>query len=75
MEVWGFDRKQIYDCIIIGAGPGGLQAALYLCRYNRKVLLLDRGGGRTLHSKHIENFLTQPAISGREIIERCIQKI
>src|SRR5512145_2110300 len=59
----------IYDCIIIGAGPGGLQAAIYLGRFNRKVLLIDRGGGRTNHAKHIENFLTQKAISGRDLIE------
>src|SRR4030066_49586 len=49
-------KGKIYDCIIIGAGPGGLQAAIYLCRYNRKVLILDRSGGRTQHAKHIENF-------------------
>ena len=59
---------EIYDCLIIGAGPGGLQAAIYLGRYNRDVMLIDRGGGRTWHAKHIENFLTQRAISGREII-------
>lgn len=59
----------LYDCIIVGAGPGGLQAAIYLGRYNRKVLLIDRGGGRTAHARHIENFLTQKAISGKEIIE------
>lgn len=68
-------ENKIYDCIIIGAGPGGLQAALYLCRYNRKILLLDRGGGRTSHSKHIENFLTQPAISGKEIIEKGLSQV
>lgn len=61
--------EDIYDCIIIGAGPGGLQAAIYLGRYNRKVLLIDRGGGRTQHARHIENFLTQKAISGKELIE------
>jgi len=32
-----------YDCIIAGAGPGGLQAAIHLARYNRPVLLVDRG--------------------------------
>ena len=68
-------EEKIYDCIIIGAGPGGLQAAIYLCRYNRKVLLLDRGGGRTSHSKHIENFLTQTVISGREIIEKGLSQV
>lgn len=61
--------EAICDCIIIGAGPGGLQAAIYLGRYNRKVLLIDRGGGRTMHARLIENFLTRKAISGREIIE------
>ncbi|MEE8401249.1 MAG: NAD(P)/FAD-dependent oxidoreductase [Candidatus Hydrothermarchaeaceae archaeon] len=60
---------KIYDCIIIGAGPGGLQAAIYLGRYNREVLLLDRGGGRTWHARQIENFITQKAISGKEIID------
>jgi thioredoxin reductase len=62
-------EERIYDCIIIGAGPGGLQAAIYLGRYNRDVLLIDRGGGRTWHARRIENFLTQRAISGREMIE------
>jgi len=63
------DGSRPYDCIIIGAGPGGLQAAIYLGRFNRRVLLIDRGGGRTSHAKTIENFLTQKAISGKEIIE------
>ncbi|WP_333656532.1 NAD(P)/FAD-dependent oxidoreductase [Dissulfurispira sp.] len=67
-------EEKIYDCIIIGAGPGGLQAAIYLGRYNRDVILLDRGGGRTRHARHIENFLTQKAISGKEIIEIGIEQ-
>jgi thioredoxin reductase (NADPH) len=61
--------EPVYDCIIIGAGPGGLQAAIYLGRFRRNILLLDRGGGRTAHAKSIENFLTQKAIPGRRIIE------
>jgi thioredoxin reductase (NADPH) len=67
-------ENKVYDCIIIGAGPGGLQGAIYLCRYNRDVLILDRGGGRTQHAKHIENFLTQTAISGRQIIETGLRQ-
>jgi thioredoxin reductase (NADPH) len=64
----------IYDCIIVGAGPGGLQAAIYLGRFNRKVLLIDRTGGRTAHAKSIENFLTQKAIPGSEIVERGLEQ-
>ena len=68
------DTDRLYYCIIIGAGPGGLQAAIYLGRFNRDVLILDRGGGRTAHAKSIENFLTQKAISGREIIELGLEQ-
>ncbi len=68
------DADRLYDCIIIGAGPGGLQAAIYLGRFNRDVLLIDRGGGRTAHAKSIENFLSQKAISGREIIDLGLEQ-
>jgi len=64
----------VYDSIIIGAGPGGLQAAIYLGRYNRNVLLLDRSGGRTWHAPHIENVLTHPDISGSEIVTRGMEQ-
>jgi thioredoxin reductase (NADPH) len=64
----------IYDCIIIGAGPGGLQAAIYLGRYNRDILLIDRGGGRTHHARAIENFLSRRIISGRELLETGIEQ-
>jgi thioredoxin reductase (NADPH) len=67
-------EEKVYDCIIIGAGPGGLQAAIYLGRYNRDVLLIDRGGGRTYHARHIENFLSHKVISGREILETGMEQ-
>lgn len=66
------DKSTVFDCIIIGAGPGGLQAGIYLGRTNRAVLLIDRGGGRTRHAKKIENFLGHPVISGHELIETGI---
>jgi thioredoxin reductase (NADPH) len=68
------DKDRVYDCIIVGAGPGGLQAAIYLGRFNRDVLLIDRGSGRTSHARSIENFLTQKAISGKELIERGLEQ-
>jgi thioredoxin reductase (NADPH) len=61
-------KDKVYDSLRIGAGPGGLQAAIYLGRYNRDVILIDRGGGRTYHARAIENFLSQKVITGKEII-------
>ena len=69
------DSEQVYDCLVIGAGPGGLQAAIHLGRYNRRVLLLDRGGGSTKSAVRIENFLTQDAISGQEIVNKGLEQV
>jgi thioredoxin reductase (NADPH) len=61
--------EELLDCIVIGAGPGGLQACIHLGRYNFRVLLFHRPGGRTHHAKHIENYLGRRAVSGSELLE------
>src|SRR3954463_5512018 len=34
------------DCVIIGGGPAGLTAAIYLARFNRSVAVIDGGDSR-----------------------------
>jgi len=69
------ENQEIYDCIIVGAGPGGLQGALHLARFNRSVLLLDRGGGRTRHARHMVNYLGHSHITGSELIDTGLSQV
>lgn len=48
------------DALIVGGGPAGLSAALYLARYNRKVLVFDSGHGRSTHHQTNRNYLGFP---------------
>jgi thioredoxin reductase (NADPH) len=61
--------ETLLDCIVIGAGPGGLQACIHLGRYNFRVLLFHIPGGRTGYAKHIENYLGIPLVSGPDLLE------
>lgn len=47
------------DTIIIGAGPSGMSAAIYLKNANKNVLILEKNtpGGKILKAKHINNYL------------------
>lgn len=65
----GTGSEKLLDCIVIGAGPGGLQACIHLGRYNFRVILFHTPGGRTSYAKHLENYLGIPLISGPELLE------
>jgi len=47
-----------WDAIIIGGGPAGLTAGLYLCRGNWRTLLIEKGsvGGYIMNVEYIENY-------------------
>ena len=63
------------DCLIIGAGPAGLTAALYLGRYRRRVLLVDNGGSRAALIPVTHNYPGFPAgLSGVELLSRLSEQ-
>ncbi|OLO42781.1 pyridine nucleotide-disulfide oxidoreductase [Alkalihalophilus pseudofirmus] len=54
-----------YDCIIIGGGIAGLQAAIQLGRYNHNIVIIDNGRGRSTLCKEYHNLLGWPdGVSG-----------
>lgn len=61
----------IHECIIVGAGPAGLSAALYMARYKRSVLVLHDGRARALRIPRTHNAPGfNEGVSGPELIER-----
>ncbi|MGP7816971.1 NAD(P)/FAD-dependent oxidoreductase [Niallia sp. 01092] len=57
-----------YDCIIVGGGIAGLQAAIQLGRYQHKVLIIDSNHGRSTLCRSYHNILGYPdGISGAEL--------
>jgi thioredoxin reductase len=50
--------SNLYDAVVVGGGPAGLQAALTLGRMHRRTLLLDSGEYRNTPAEHMHNFVT-----------------
>jgi thioredoxin reductase (NADPH) len=67
----------VYDVVIIGAGPAGLAAAVYGSSEGLKTLLIERKapGGQAGTSSRIENYLGFPAgLSGADLTRRAISQ-
>jgi len=67
----------VYDLVIVGAGPAGLAAAVYGASEGLRTLLLDRHapGGQAGTSSRIENYLGFPTgVSGSELTRRAMMQ-
>lgn len=63
-------RNEI-DCLIVGGGPGGLTAALYLARFHRSCLVVDAGASRASLIPRSHNYPGfPPGISGDGLLTR-----
>ncbi|MDO4912050.1 MAG: thioredoxin-disulfide reductase [Lactobacillus sp.] len=69
-------RKK-YDVIVIGAGPGGMTAALYAARANLKVLMLDRGpvGGQMNNTDMVDNYPGYVGVKGPELAQKMYETL
>ncbi|KTC74499.1 thioredoxin reductase [Legionella birminghamensis] len=69
-------EKDILDCIIIGGGPAGLTAGIYLGRYRRKAVIYDAGNSRAEKIPLSHNYPGFPkGLSGPELLARLQAQI
>lgn len=63
------------DCLIVGGGPAGLTAAIYLARFHLRVRIVDAGKSRALWIPTTHNHAGFPeGISGAELLSRMQQQ-
>jgi thioredoxin reductase (NADPH) len=79
-EALGLDVRpagQVYDVVIVGAGPAGLAAAVYAASEGLRTALLEREafGGQAGTSSRIRNYLGFPdGVSGAELAQRAYEQ-
>lgn len=64
-----------YDSLIIGAGPAGISAALYLKRANIPFIWLEKSapGGKLLNLAEVDNYPGLPAVSGYDLALKLLE--
>src|SRR5665647_1619938 len=80
----------VYDVAIVGGGPAGLTAAMWLGRYLRSVVLVDSGDPRNWQTRGVNGYLGLPDVTpadlrgagrdearrwGAELIDGCVESI
>ena len=60
-------RSKQYDVAVVGGGPAGLTAALWLARYLHSVVLIDSGDPRNWQTRGINGYLGHPGIRPSEL--------
>ncbi|MFH2122024.1 MAG: FAD-dependent oxidoreductase [Pseudomonadota bacterium] len=66
----------VFDVVIIGAGPAGIQAAIHAVRKKSRVLLLGRIERSSLYSAHVENYACVEGVkTGKELLEAGVMQV
>ena len=62
--------NQVYDVVIIGAGPAGMSAAVYTARKNLSTLVISGDiGGQVATTNEVDNYPGMPGITGPVLVD------
>ena len=68
--------RPIADCLVVGAGPAGLTAGLYLRRFLRRVVIVDAGNSRARWIPESNNYPGFPnGINGEALLARLREQL
>lgn len=65
---------KIYDLIILGAGPAGLQAAIHAARAKAEVLIMGREKKSSIARAHVENYCCMGSIDGESMLREGLEQ-
>ncbi|RAI32449.1 NAD(P)/FAD-dependent oxidoreductase [Rhodoplanes serenus] len=69
------DDAETADCVIVGGGPAGLTAAIYLARFRRRVVLVDSGESRAALIPESHNYPGFAGIAGPALLARLRDQV
>ena len=76
-ELFGEEKAgELYDVVIIGAGPAGLTAGVYCARKLLTALIISENiGGQAVESWSIENYMGFPKIAGDDLMSKFEEQV
>ena len=67
------NTQKIYDCIVIGGGPGGVSAAVYAVRGGSSVAIVHNGASALHRAERIQNYYGVGEVSGAELYRNGLE--
>lgn len=69
------EKSKVYDLLIIGGGPAGLNAALYASRAGLDTALLEGmiAGGKLMNTNEVENWIGDTLVGGADLAMRMVE--